>query len=173
MENSTTAGRAISRVGWVAINWGWHVLSKHLSSIPLMTDQGWHRMQTRGGCCSRRSHSPLGTSWPLSQGLHWVSSKWITAFSFMFIFYRVLPLSSLSIRLAVECRDDGLLSQLPCTDPGGWPRYSRLGTRQPHASPRCHVGLRLCEWGAVGSQSRQPSPTLVLKLLHQKLAPLA
>ena len=37
-------------------------LDKHLSSIPLMTDQGWHRMQTRGGCCSRRSHSPSGTS---------------------------------------------------------------------------------------------------------------
>lgn len=121
MENSTTAGRATSNVGWVAINWGWHVPSEHLSSIPLMTDRGWHRMQTRGGCCSRHSQSPSGTSWSLSQGLHWVSSKWITAFSFMFIFYRVLPLSSLSVRLAVECRGDGLLSQLPCTVPGGDP----------------------------------------------------
>ena len=49
----------------------------------------------------------------------------------------------------------------------------QVGTWQPHASPRCHMGLRLCKWGAEGSQSRQPSPTLVLKLLHQKLAPLA
>lgn len=169
MENSTTAGRAISRVGWVAINWGWHVPCEHLSSIPLMTDQGWHRMQTRGSCCSRRSHSPSGTSWPLSQGLHWVSSKWITAFSFMFIFY-LLAVWASGWLLNAEVMDScpSFLVQIL-----GVTQVLQVGTWQPHASPRCHMGLRLFEWGAGGSQNRQPSPTLLLKLLHQKLAPLA
>lgn len=46
----------------------------------------------------------------------------MASFSFMLLFYRVLPLSRPSVRLAAECRGDGLMSQLPRTDHGGDPR---------------------------------------------------
>ena len=66
----------------------------------------------------------------------------------MFVFYRVLPLSGLSVRLAVECRGDGLLSQLPCTDSGGDPgtpgrdMAATCFTEMPHGAQTLQVGSR-------------------------------